>query len=430
MRRKSILRGGAYTLLIQGQAIIIQLAVAVTLARILGPKNYGIYSFAYALISFLQVMPLNGLDSLLIRYGAHYIAAGSLEKFNGLLRTTRRWAIYFSIFTSLFVVVGLQFRFIHGYGAFSPQVLQTGVLLLLFLPLSTYYTAAIRSFDDGVIGQIPSMVIRPWAFFLLVLLARKIVNGEITPNTAILCQGAGVFIAVVVGGILLSRMRPIESKEIAEEFEVAEWRSAILPFALVGGLMLVNQQADIIMVGFLGGGVQAGVYRVAAQAANLISLPLTAANIFLAQRVSTLYTTQEMSRLNAILKGSVRITFAVSVAGAILLISFGGVILNSIFGPKYLAAHLPLVILTMAQVANVAFGSVDIILTMTGRQKLAIRSAGVAAALNVLLCAVLIPRWGATGAALASACALLSWNTLMVQSAKHDLGINTTIFGH
>lgn len=430
MRPGSVLRGGAYTLLIQGQAIIIRLAIAITLARILGPKNYGVYSFAYALISFLQVMPLNGLDSLLIRYGAHYLAAGNAAKFSGLLRTARNWAIYFSLFTSTLVLVGLHLPFVHDVGAFSPQVLETGVLLLLSLPLSTYYTAAIRSFDEGVIGQIPSVVIRPWIFFVFILLAKEWFRGVFTPNTALLCQGAGVFVAVAAGSMLLNRMRPSISRRVPEEFEVREWRSAILPLALVGGLMLINQQADLIMVGFLKGGMQAGVYRVSGQAANLISLPLVAANIFLAQRVSTFHTTQEMPRLKTLLKGSVRITFSISVSGAILLIVFGQTFLIHIFGPKYLAAYVPLVILTVAQVVNVGFGSVDIILTMTGRQRLAIRSAGTAAILNVALCALFVPAWGAVGAALASACALLCWNSLMFFFAKRYAGINTAIFGN
>ncbi|MHB1813814.1 MAG: oligosaccharide flippase family protein [Steroidobacteraceae bacterium] len=430
MRSGSILRGGAYTLLIQGQAIVIQLAIAITLARILGPKNYGIYSFSYALISFLQVMPLNGLDSLLIRYGAHYLAAGKPGKFSGLLRTMRSWALYFSLATSALVLVGVRLPFVHQVGAFSPQVLQAGALLLVSLPLSTYYTAAIRSFDAGVVGQLPSVVIRPWVFFLMILLTTEYFPRELTPNTTILCQGVGVFVAVAVGSILLSRMRPPASNGIPNEFEVAEWRSAILPFALVGGLMLINQQADLIMIGFLGGGVQAGLYRVSAQAANLISLPLTAANIFLAQRVSTFHTTQEISRLKAILKASVRITFAISVTGAMLLVIFGKTILTSVFGPKYLAAYLPMEILAAAQAVNVGFGSVDIILTMTGKQRLAIRGAGTAAVLNVVLCALLIPIWGAAGAAVAAACALLCWNSLMYFFAKRHMGINTAIFGH
>jgi O-antigen/teichoic acid export membrane protein len=199
------LRGGALTLLIQGQAIVIQLVIAIMLARRLGPQNYGIYSFAYALVSFLLVMPLNALDSLLIRYGAHYLATGSTGKFRGLLRTTRNWAIYFSIATSVFVVIVVHLPFVHDVGALSPTALQTGVLLLLSLPLATYYTAAIRSFEEGVVGQIPNVVIRPWIFFLLILLTKQYFPTELTPNIALLCQGAGVLVAASVGRILLGK---------------------------------------------------------------------------------------------------------------------------------------------------------------------------------------------------------------------------------
>ncbi len=429
MHRSSLLRGGIYTLLIQGQVIPVQLAIAITLARTLGPKSYGLYGFAFAVISFIQVMPLNGLDNVLIRYGAQYLAIGALNKYRGLLRRVRAWTLYLLMATSGFVILMDHIPFVHDVGAFSPQILTCGVLLLIFLPINTYCTSTIRSFDEGVAGQLPGGVVRPWAFLALIIIVKQIEPGLLNPCNALLLQGMAALAAVVVSGVYLKRCLPVKASREIDELDVKEWRSAILPYALVGGLMLINQQADMIMVGLLGGGLQAGIYKVSAQAANLISLPLAASNIFLAQRVAAFHARNEISKLKALLQASVRVTAALAICAAVPMIYFGKEVLVSVFGHGYLSGYPVLVILIAAQVVNVAFGSVDLILTMTGRQRLAVRSAGIAAVLNIVLCVVLIPIWGVTGAAISAACSIVCWNGLMLLSVRRNIGINVTIIG-
>ena len=428
-RPSNLLKGGAYSILIQGQAIPVQLVIAIVLARLLGPRDYGTYSFAYAAISFIQVMPLTGLDSLVVRFGAKYLAEDAEDKFRGLLSTTRNWTLAFAVITSLIVILGAHIPDAESLTAFAPAVLQSGVLLLLLLPLNTYFTAAIKSFDPGVIGQIPAAVIRPWSFLFLTLAAERLVAHGIDAIDAILLQGIAALLAVIYGGLALRRLRPKQHCSERNVSERQEWSKAILPFALVGGLMLINQQADLVMIGLLSGAVQVGVYKVSTSAANLVALPLTAANIFLAQRVSALHSTNAIAKLREILKKSVKLTFAVAAISASVLIFFGKYILSAAFGMRYVGAYFPMVILAIAQLTSVAFGSVVIALTMTGRQALAVRSSAVAAVSNIILCAALIPRLGAIGAALSAACSLVLWNTLMFLFARREIGINTTLFG-
>jgi O-antigen/teichoic acid export membrane protein len=57
-------------------------------------------------------------------------------------------------------------------------------------------------------------------------------------------------------------------------------------------------------------------------------------------------------------------------------------------------------------VISAGAGSVGIILIMTGHESIALRGSIIGAALTIMLSALLIPRWGAMGAAIAHASAM------------------------
>ena len=81
-----------------------------------------------------------------------------------------------------------------------------------------------------------------------------------------------------------------------------------------------------------------------------------------------------------------------------------------VLGEVYLPAWLPLVILAAAQLLTGLFGPVAMLLNMQGLEKRTVGAGVFAAASNVALNAVLIPRYGMVGAAVATGASLLVWN--------------------
>jgi hypothetical protein len=66
MLRSHLFRGGAMSLLVQIQLVGVRLLTGILLARLLGPAEFGIYSFAFAAVALIQVIPNNGLDAAII----------------------------------------------------------------------------------------------------------------------------------------------------------------------------------------------------------------------------------------------------------------------------------------------------------------------------------------------------------------------------
>ena len=78
---------------------------------------------------------------------------------------------------------------------------------------------------------------------------------------------------------------------------------------------------------------------------------------------------------------------------------------------------------------NSFVGSVGYLMTMTGNQRQAAVIVGSGAVLNIVLNAMLIPRYGMTGAATATALSMVYWNLLMYLFVRVKLKINPSIWG-
>ena len=426
LRSSPLFRGGAFSLLIQVQALPLQFLVAVVLARHLGPVGFGIYSFVGAAIGLVQVMPLSGLDQVVLRYTAQYCATSDWARLRGLWRLAWRASLVYAVPTAALALAFGLFGGAHGHGAISPPAIAASALLLL-LPTSTFYAAALRGVHPGVLSQVPGSVLRPWLFALFLAAALLLRPALLGPQAVLLLQGAAVAVVLLVTRNWLRRHRPPEVAQAPAQHDTAAWLRAVVPFALMGGLMLINVQADLLLLGVLGGARDAGIYRVAVQAASLVVLPLNAANLFIAKHVVTLHTHGDHRKLQRLLRLSARSTLLVAALVALAIAVGARWLIIPVLGAAYAGAYAPMLVLCAAQLINVGFGSVGLVLNMTGGEGAAARAAGVAAALNIALNLLLIPRWGSLGAATATLLTMILWNGLMYLQVRRRLGVGTSI---
>jgi O-antigen/teichoic acid export membrane protein len=112
--------------------------------------------------------------------------------------------------------------------------------------------------------------------------------------------------------------------------------------------------------------------------------------------------------------------------GAALFVLFalaGRPLIRLAVGAQFEGAYLPLLVLAAAHVATLWAGTTNVLLNMIGRERDVLVCAGVSATLNVLLCALAIPRWGMLGAAVGSALALVAWRILLSRFLRRRLDV-------
>jgi O-antigen/teichoic acid export membrane protein len=286
----------------------------------------------------------------------------------------------------------------------------------------------LRGLRKVVLGLMPEQVIRPAALVLCIVVAIAVGTGELSPPVVLLCQIVATAVAFAWGLVAFLRHRPPEMAGAQPVYRTRDWIRSTIPFGLSATLMLVNGRTDILALGLFRDDAEVGVYRVAVQMALPVIFALQAVNMIQAPHIAHLYASGDRKRLQRMVTRSSQAVLAVAGCAAFIVILFGEPIIRILFGPQYVAAHGPLVILAGGQLVNAGMGSVASLLNMTGHERDTTRIILMAALLNLTLNFTLTPLWGTLGAATATAVTLVVWNVVMWRAVKRRIGIHASPF--
>lgn len=398
----------------------------VLVARTLGVSGYGIFAFVVALGMLLAVPAVLGFDRLTIRDVAAHGARAAWGSMRGLVISAN--LIVLANATLLTVIVGLG-AFLTSSDAAMRNGLLLGLLAVPAMAIGRVDQGALIGLHRVVIAQIPDLAIRPMLFLALVLGAAWLLPRSLDSSFAIGLYVVSVLVGTGVTLVILRRSWPRSASSFSAEYQIKPWMRDSLSLALLGGVMIVNAQSGTVMLGFLRGSDDAGLFSVAARGAALIAFGLGAVNAALQPAVSRMWATGQVDELQHLITVSARTALVFSVPVTAVFVLFASDILTLAFGPGYAAAGPSLALLSVAQLINAAIGSVGTLLIMTGHQRDAAVGIAIGAVLNIVLGLVLIPPFGALGAAIAAAVSIVTWNVLLALAALRRLGIHATALG-
>jgi O-antigen/teichoic acid export membrane protein len=205
------------------------------------------------------------------------------------------------------------------------------------------------------------------------------------------------------------------------------WAQSGFALMLMSSMQLVLGRLDVLMLGAIVGPAAAGIYMVVSKLAELTTFALSTTNTVVAPMISEYHVAGNRDDLQRLLGLSARIIAVVTTAFAVVFWVLGEWGL-SLFGEEFKAGYTALLILIAGQVFNGLCGPVGFLATMTGHERWAAANQFVAAALNVLLNSLLIPRYGMVGAAVATATSMAVWNLSLLAFVLVRLRLNPTIF--
>jgi len=422
--RAELIRGGVGSIAVKAANVGLMFAVTVLLARVLGPGGYGLYAFAFAVATLLTVLAQEGMLQLTVRETAKAFNSQDWPLLKGLwIWSTRNVVLVAGALVGVVAAsLWLAQPWIQG-----PRVvtLATALSLVPLLALTRVWDAAVRGLGRVVIGQLPDLVLRPAA--LIALVAVWVSAGSssaISAPTAMGLHAAATGVALAVGAWLLWRSAPSGINRAGADWRaVPDWRRAAFPLVLIGGLQMINTQADILMLGLLRSDEEVGIYRVVVQMATLVVFGLYAINQIVQHHFARLYQEGDLRRMQALATRTAQTVTGFALIPVILFIALGGPLLGILFGEEYKPGAAPLGILAVGQLLNAAMGSVVMILNMTGHERDTVGAVGAGAAANIALNLVLIPPYGAMGAAIATATTLIIWKSLLVRTVYRRVGV-------
>jgi len=410
-------------MVIQAISMGLTFATSVVLARLLGVREFGLYSLGMSVLGLLVVPATLGFPQLLVREIAAYRVKDEWNLIRGLLRFAQRTSLLASMVIA--ILGSLFLLFLDGH--FSKETMQVLILAFIALPfwaILELQGSSLRGFDHILVSQWTSTVMRPLCFLLILgafwlFLGRK-QSVYLALELHIL---ATVITSVFAFYFLQGQLRGSVSSNVVSQ-NASVWVQSALFMAFQSFLNLIPQHAGTLVLAWMRSPEEVGFYKVAYQVASLIPFGLMAVNTAIAPTLAQLYAVRDQAKLcKVMLVSSIMATiFALPL---VLLFTLGGKrFLLSIFGRNFGLGAGPLLILTLGQFIFVALGPLLLFLVMTGREDKATLITGTTAALNVVMNLLFIPVWGPKGAALATSISLVFLKTqalfyIIVSEKRH-----------
>jgi O-antigen/teichoic acid export membrane protein len=418
---------------IAGRAFLIRVVSAgiiflsqVLLARWMGRFEFGIYVYAWAWVGFLGMLSPLGLGSSAQRFIPEYRTRGDLDGLRGFLAGSRWLCVGLGIVVGALVlgaVLALGDR-ISAYYFFPFLVVS---LTLPSFTLSMVQDPTARCFNWIDLALLPVFIAHP-----LVLIAVTggffLAGGAVSADTTLVTACVSFWVVIIAQKFVLDRRLAREVPPGPRRYEPFYWIKTALPLAIVDSFFILLTYVDTLVLQVFVGPADIAIYYAATKTLALVNFIYFAVSAASAHRFSEYHVAGEHDKLAAFLAQTIRWTFwpSLALAGAMLVL---GKPILMLFGPGFADGYHLIAIMSVGLVARAAVGPAERLLNMIGQQKICAAIYGTAFAVNLILCLALIPHFGLTGAAIATASAVLTESTLLFVVAKRRLGLHVFIWG-
>ncbi|MEV8505328.1 polysaccharide biosynthesis C-terminal domain-containing protein [Actinoplanes sp. NPDC051475] len=439
---QGVARGGLANMV--GSALAGGTGVAVTwiVARALGAEHAGAFFAATAAFVLVGGLAKLGTQTGLVYWPARLRATGRDHLLGACLRTGLTPVLVLATLLGAGMWFGASS--IAGLTAGgSPEVVAGVKMLALFLPLQAL-TDALLTATRGYKAMRPTVtldrVLRSTLQLLCVGAAgvAALWTGASLPAFAFAWAvpylPVSILAALALRKIYLAgkperfRSRRSERLDLRREF----WRFTG-PRALASVAQLALQRVDVLLVAALGGLAAAAVYAVAGRFVVLIQFANQGISQSVQPRLAEALAVGDRDTANHLYRTATGWLVLVTWPINLLVILFAPLYLG-LFGNHYRSGTPVVVVLACAMLVATGCGMVDMVLAMAGRTSWNLYNVLVALVVTIGLDVLLIPRYGATGAAIGLACALVANNLLpLVQVARaarlHPFGRGTLTAG-
>ena len=398
---------------------------AVLTARLLGASGYGTVASIVSVAQVSAVVAVFGLGPMAVREIPSRKAGGERAEIGGFLRLS----LGVTCVLSLVVAALCALLFIPQLAENLPSAegLLFGSLLVVPLALIALLRGWAQGFDRIASAQVPAEILRP-ALMVTVMLAAL---------SGAFAFGAGVYLAlalatgclaVIVSFALLWRsdLRALPRPFVQPAFR--NTATSALPFLGLGLAAILQGELNTLLLAFLAGPEETGIFQPAARVAPLLALPVQAAGMRYAPRIAELWRTGERDRMLSITR---TFTWTTTLVSGLIGLTLGatGPWLMLFFGEEFARTAPLLWIIAAAYFLNAAGGPLGVIFAMAGRPGTAVIGQLAGLAVNVAIGVAFIPTYGAWAAVFGMLAATVTWNLLLIALMRRQLGIDPSLFG-
>ena len=387
MRNTKILNNAKWIIVCKAAQSLLQMVIGMLCARYLGPANYGLINYAASVMAFFIPLMQLGFNATLVRE-----LIDSPEREGEILGTSLMMQLVSGV-VCIFLI--WQFASVANVGERQTQIVCVLYSIsLLFQAVETvqyWFHSKLQSKYPSIMMLTAYVVVSAYRIYILI------------------SQKSIYWFAVVhsieyglIGLSLLVIFRKQAEQRLCFSFLTAKQLFSRSRYYILASMMVtVFQNTDHIMLKMISGDTENGLYTAAITCAGVIQFVYSAVIdsmrpvILNARKLNSEEYELNICRLYGI-------TTYMALIQAAGFAVFARLIVWILFGPEYLSA-VPVLRILVWYIAFSYMGAVrNIWILAEGNQRYLWKINLAGAAANILLNALLIPRWGACGAAFAS----------------------------
>jgi O-antigen/teichoic acid export membrane protein len=401
---KKVARGTVIAMVGIALGLFLNFAAKVIIARYGLEANYGIFSLAFAVLTFAMMLSCLGLHLGATRYIAYFRARGEVAKVRGTISTS----LQLSTVASLIVGVALFFsaETIATNIFHNPPLAQFLRIFAIGTPFFTliYIIAAIFRGFDRVEPQVYFQYILLNVLFIIFL---PIVIAAGLPFAFVFYAYLAALVITFIGAVVYAIKKLPQPITFGGGKAKAAIRKDLLLFSMpllgVGMFLMMRIWMDTIILGYFKAPEAVGLYNAAYPLAQSISSPPFALMLIYTPIVTSLYSQNLIADLRRSYTITTKWLAFITMPLFLVLCLYPEYVLNLLFGHSYIAAATALRILSIGFIIETLLGPSLAALIGLGKSRFMMWATFATVAVNVSLNIALIPPLGIVGAAIASA---------------------------
>ena len=353
------------------------------------------------MLTIIILLSYFGVNDSTRKFVAQYNKTGEL---NNVLKSSLKLRLIFSLtFTVILILVHKPLAILVGRPEFAPLFLLSAPLIIL-----AGFVEFLKNIFMGLHRIIYNFFVNFLEYSLKLILVIACLTVSLDLANIINSFTIACLITSVIGFyILYTKFYGENETHVENDFVVTIFRYSIPLFFISIGFLIATE-VDTLMLGLLSTDAEVGTYAVAKQI--IIKLP----HISLAMAMGTMPVfaklnegnKEELKKLFYKLLRTNALIFAIISLGIVFLSQF---FVPLIFGVEYNSSVLPLQILTIYLVGFSFSIFLSTFLDYQGLAKKRAVNLSVSMVLNIVLNLILIPEYGAVGAAIATSISYLPY---------------------
>ena len=439
---RRLLGGAGVAMATQVGGHILKLLSFVCLARwSTKEEDVGIYASAWNMMLILSTFSAVGLKTTSLRFLPHYLEKSEWPLIRGFIRRSYVAMSFAGLILAIVGTVALPWLNTLPQFEMSPATIQAYLITLWIVPFWSFADVGshiIRSTQHifhafGPVNLLQPIVLISGCGVVVVLW------GQLNASQIMYVVAVSVVLILAYQEVAIRKLFPGEVWQAEPAYDGVEWRRVGIPLFWISLFIIVNGNADVVLLNVLGQDpdpalqltagtaqlnkeAESGIYAAATRVARLSAFLLMTLNAIVAPLISQTYARQEHDNLTRICRYAITLAFWPSFGLALIVVLFGVPILE-LFRPGFGVGYWPMVIVAVGQLVNALTGPVGLLLSLCGHQKASVRVYGVSMVLFLVLNMLLIPRAGMYGAAIANGIVLVITNIWLAVLVYREMKI-------